>query len=162
MKYYTYISDAKVDMLFPQVPHEIKKKVATEFGFDLKFLSAKRKAESESEENRITRLEVVAEYLRKSGKVGSVDEPDDYIADTLLMRTGRIGSQLSSKKSTKNRINTGDFSPSQTRGLVIHMIRGIRLRSPPVFSWLFVKPFLFIGRLVSTPALSAELGRFHR
>lgn len=87
MKFYTYISDAKVDMLFPQVPHDIKKKVATEFGVDLKFLSAKRKAESESEENRITRLNVVAEFIRKSEKVGSVDEPEDYIADTLGMRT---------------------------------------------------------------------------
>jgi len=85
MKYYTYISDAKVDMLFPQVPHDIKKKVATEFGIDLKFLSAKRKAEAEPEENRITRLEVVAEFIRNSGKVGSVDDPNEYIADILQM-----------------------------------------------------------------------------
>src|SRR5260370_38180925 len=30
-KYYIYISDAKIDMLLPQVPHDLKKKVATEF-----------------------------------------------------------------------------------------------------------------------------------
>ncbi len=30
-KYYIYISDAKMDMLLPQVPHGLKKKVATEF-----------------------------------------------------------------------------------------------------------------------------------
>src|SRR5260370_39193076 len=90
MKYYTYISDAKVDMLFPQVPHDIKKKVATEFGIDLKFLSAKRKAEAEPEENRITRLEVVAEFIRKSGNVGTVDEPKEYVSDTLQLRTARI------------------------------------------------------------------------
>ncbi len=90
MKYYTYISDAKVDMLFPQVPHDVKKKVATEFGIDLKFLSAKRKAEAEPEENRITRLEVVAEFIRNSGKVGSVDAPNEYISDTLQLRTARI------------------------------------------------------------------------
>jgi hypothetical protein len=29
MKYYIYISDAKVDMLVPQLPHDIKKKVVS-------------------------------------------------------------------------------------------------------------------------------------
>jgi hypothetical protein len=36
MKFYLYISDAKIDMLLPQIAHEAKKKIATEFGFDLK------------------------------------------------------------------------------------------------------------------------------
>ena len=39
MKYYIYISDTKVDMLFPQVPHDIKRKVATQFGIDIKLFS---------------------------------------------------------------------------------------------------------------------------
>lgn len=62
MKYYIYISDAKVDMLFPQVPHDIKKKVATEWKMDLKLLSAARKVETESEDNRIARLETVVDF----------------------------------------------------------------------------------------------------
>jgi len=37
MKYYTYISDSKIDMLLPQIPHEVKKKMATKFGFDLSY-----------------------------------------------------------------------------------------------------------------------------
>src|SRR5258708_2610617 len=90
MNYETDICGAKVGMVFHQVHHDIQKKVATEFGIDLKFLSAKRKAELEPEENRITRLEVVAEFIRNSGKVGSVDEPNEYIADTLQMRAARI------------------------------------------------------------------------
>src|ERR1022692_4308702 len=32
VKYYLYISDAKVDMLLSQIPHEPKKKIALEFG----------------------------------------------------------------------------------------------------------------------------------
>jgi hypothetical protein len=43
MKYYLYISDAKVDMLLPQVTHKAEKKTSTELGFDLKVLSAKYK-----------------------------------------------------------------------------------------------------------------------
>lgn len=94
MKYYIYISDAKVDMLFPQVPHEIKKKVATEFGIDLKVLVAKRKVESESEDNRISRLEAVLSFIGKYGNVGSVDEPDEYFEDTMPMRFLSLGDSL--------------------------------------------------------------------
>ena len=85
MKYYIYISDAKVDMLFPQVPHEIKKKVSTELGFDLKLLSAKRKVETESDDNRIARLETVVEFIREYGNLGSGSKPDEYFEDTLPM-----------------------------------------------------------------------------
>jgi hypothetical protein len=86
MKYYIYISDAKVDMLLPQIPHEIKKKVATEYGVDLKFLIAKRKVESEAEDNRITRLEAVLAFIREYGNVGSVDQPDEYCEGIMPMR----------------------------------------------------------------------------
>lgn len=85
MKYYVYISDAKVDMLYPQVPHSIKKKVATEFGVDLRILKASRKAETESEENRITRLETILSFIHEYGRVGSIDNPDEYIEDVLSM-----------------------------------------------------------------------------
>jgi len=91
MKYYIYISDAKVDMLFPQVPHVIKKKVATEWKIDLKVLSTSRKTETEMEDNRIARLDAVVDYIREYGNVGSVDQPDQYIEDTLAMRWGPYG-----------------------------------------------------------------------
>lgn len=88
MKYYVYISDAKVDMLFPQVPHEIKKKVALEFKMDLKLLSESRKTETESDDNRIARLETVVDFIREFGNVGTVDEPNEYIEGILPMRWG--------------------------------------------------------------------------
>jgi hypothetical protein len=87
MKYYLYISDAKIDMLYPQVPHPSKNKIATKFGFDLKFLSASRSSETEQEENRITRLEAVVQFIRESGRIGSVDKPGDYFEGTLSMHT---------------------------------------------------------------------------
>ena len=75
-------------MLFPQVPHDVKQKVATEWKMDLKLLSASRKVETEGEDNRIARLEAVVDFIQQYGNVGSVDEPDEYIADTLSMRWG--------------------------------------------------------------------------
>jgi hypothetical protein len=86
MKYYIYISDAKVDMLFPQVPHDIKKKVALEFKMDLKLLSASRRVETEGEDNRIARLEAVVNFIREYGNVGLLDEHDDYLDDSLAVR----------------------------------------------------------------------------
>jgi len=94
MKYYIYISDAKIEMLLPQVPHTVKKKIATEFGIDLKLLSAKRKSEVETEESRISKLETVVTYIREYGNLGSVDEPDSYIEDTLPMKSGTLGGNL--------------------------------------------------------------------
>jgi hypothetical protein len=82
MKYYLYISDAKVDMLLPQVPHETKKKIAIDFGMDIKIFRAGRKSEEETEENRVTRLEAVVTFIREFGNVGTVDDPDEYIDDT--------------------------------------------------------------------------------
>ena len=78
MKYYVYISDAKIDMLLPQVPHEAKKKIATEFGVDLKIFKVGRKSEEEIEDNRITRLDAVVTFLREYGNLGSVEEPDEF------------------------------------------------------------------------------------
>ena len=86
MKYYVYISDAKVDMLLPQIPSTLKKKISKEFKIDLKILSASRKSEVEVSENRISRLEAVCQYIRDNTDVGSVNDPGEYIFDTLQMR----------------------------------------------------------------------------
>ncbi len=83
MKYYVYISDAKVDMLLPQITQEQKKKLATEFKIDLKILSASRKTETEMDDNRITKLEAVCEFIRQYGNLGTVDAPDEYIEDSM-------------------------------------------------------------------------------
>jgi hypothetical protein len=91
MKYYIYISDAKVDMLFPQVPHDIKKKVATEWKMDLKLLSASRRVETEAEDNRIARLETVVDFINQYGDVGSIDEPGEYIQGTETLKWGSYG-----------------------------------------------------------------------
>ena len=88
MKFYIYISDSKVDMLLSQIPHEQKRKIATEFKFDLKVLSASRKSEVETEDNRVARLETVIAFIHEYGNIGSVDDPNEYVEDELLMRWG--------------------------------------------------------------------------
>lgn len=94
MKYYVYISDAKIDMLLPQIPHEVKQRLATEFKFDLKLLSVARRSETESEDNRITRLEAVVAFIREYGNIGPVDQPDHYVEGTMEMRWGPYGDKV--------------------------------------------------------------------
>src|SRR6266446_5736775 len=91
MKYYVYISDSKVDMLLAQIPHDFKHKVALQFKVDLKILGASRTVETESEDNRVRRLETVCEFISEYGKLGTADEPDDFISDELKMRWGPFG-----------------------------------------------------------------------
>ena len=101
MKYYLYISDTKVDMILPQVPHETKRKIATQLGFDFKILKAGRKAEQETEENRITRLESVLSFIREFGNVGTVDNPDQFIEDSApMMQGGPFTSSMTPARST--------------------------------------------------------------
>jgi hypothetical protein len=47
LRYYVYISDAKVDMLLPQVDPGFARKWATEVGVSLPFVSAKRQVEAQ-------------------------------------------------------------------------------------------------------------------
>jgi hypothetical protein len=91
MKYYVYISDAKVDMLLPQISETHKKKVATEYGIDLKVFSAKRKVEQEENENRIARLEAVVSFIREFGNLGTVQKPDEYLEDSMPMYFRLLG-----------------------------------------------------------------------
>lgn len=87
MRYYIYISDSKVDMLLPQVPNQIKRKIADEFAIDLKIFSARRQTEVLDNDTRVSRLQVVEHHLRENASVGSVDDHEArWIADCLPMR----------------------------------------------------------------------------
>ena len=90
MKYYLYISDSIVDMLFPQIPQDIKKKVATEYKIDLKVFSAARKVETETPDDRIARLDTVCDFIEQYADVQSADGTGEYVKDTLLMKWGKL------------------------------------------------------------------------
>jgi hypothetical protein len=85
VEYYLYISDAKVDMLLPQISDAHKKKVETEYGVNFKVFAAKQKVAQDENEDRIARLKVVTEFIRDFGNLGTVEKPDVYIEDALPM-----------------------------------------------------------------------------
>jgi hypothetical protein len=84
LRYYYYISDAKVDMLLPQVDPGFAAKRTTEFGVSLNPLSGKRKRETVPD--RVVRLERVIQHLDDFCDVGTIDEPGQYFRGRLAMR----------------------------------------------------------------------------
>jgi hypothetical protein len=78
-KYYLYISDQKVDMLFPQVPVSIRMQTGTRFGItDGKPL--KEYSDLDRAGNRIFKLDAVLEFLRETGQIGTIDDPKAYFS----------------------------------------------------------------------------------
>ena len=84
------LSDAKVDMLYPQIAQPEKRKISTEYKIDLKVVAAVRKSEEEPDIGRIARLDVVCDFIREFSDVGSVDAPAEYIDDSAAMRWGPL------------------------------------------------------------------------
>ena len=77
-------------MLLPQIPHDTKRQIANEFKIDIKIFGAARRTETETEENRILRLETVAEHIYTNEDVGTPDQPETYFVGTLTMRWGPL------------------------------------------------------------------------
>jgi len=91
MRYYIYISDAKIEMLLPQVPDAFQQKIAAEIGFDIKLLKGKLATERSTLDNRIARLEVIERHLTSQEKVGSVEKRVSWIHGEVLARTVTLG-----------------------------------------------------------------------
>ena len=100
MRYYVYVSDAKVDMLLAQISDGTRKKIAQELSIDLKVLKLSHKQEIERTENRFKRLEVVEKYINANEWCGPLDEGHPYIYDTLPFRWGRLSREVKEAESS--------------------------------------------------------------
>lgn len=91
LRYYLYISDSKVDMLFPQVPDADQKQTAAKFGFDVKILSASFEVQQKKFKSGVARLQAVEAYIRTTQHVGTPRARSSWIAgavDAKLVNTG--------------------------------------------------------------------------
>ena len=91
MKFYEYISDAKVDMLLPQVPLAIKQRISSELGIDFKIFNAKIKSEVNTLENRIAKLRSVVQYVNENENIGTLENPEKWIYGETEASCGYIG-----------------------------------------------------------------------
>lgn len=94
LKYYIYISDSKVDMLYAQIPKSIKNGLAAELKLNIGMLSASLK-QGPLDETKYSKLQIVNRYIEKELELGSIDEPKEYIRGIAPVRWGSYGSSKS-------------------------------------------------------------------
>jgi hypothetical protein len=89
MKYYIYVSESKVDMLFSQLPPEEQKTIAAELGFDLKILQGKissQRVSGESNHSVIQRCQLIQKCIRNHDGVGRLTDTKPWVADLCIAR----------------------------------------------------------------------------
>jgi hypothetical protein len=90
LKSYVYISDSKVDMLYPQIPQNFLSKIAAELKINLGVLNL-TVGHQRAEKNRQDKLNLIIRYLKEEGAVGTVDSPKKYFEGVLPMRWRPFG-----------------------------------------------------------------------
>jgi hypothetical protein len=91
MKYFIYISDTKVDMLYSQIPQKLLDKIAVELSIDLKYMGTGVGAAikpNRPEETRYSKLRLITEYIEKHLPIGLIDTPNSYFKGSLSMHWG--------------------------------------------------------------------------
>ena len=91
MKYFVYVSDAKVEMLFAQIPRKITERISAELKVDFKVISLTLRPDSEPS-TRYGKVGVVSAYLHEHEPVGTVAMPKRYIEGTMPFRWTVVGS----------------------------------------------------------------------
>jgi hypothetical protein len=89
MRYYLYVSDSKVNMLFAQLPPELRNDAMRKMGVQ---------QSRDPETDRISKLEVVERFIREQCDVGSADSPAEYIAGTQTLAWGCTHGSLVAKR----------------------------------------------------------------
>lgn len=79
MRYFLYISDAKVNMLLSQIPSETKAVIEAKLGFNIGLLSGDIKTKRTSLEDKVQRLAAVEKHLLSTQVIGSCDKPEAWI-----------------------------------------------------------------------------------
>lgn len=93
MKYYLYVSDTKVDMLYAQIPRGLLDQLSAELKIDLKIVALTLRPNAEPR-TRYAKLRLVVEYLRRNEPFGWLVSPAAYFQQTLPVRWGIAGSTV--------------------------------------------------------------------
>ena len=87
---YLYVSETKIDMLYPQILKTILDNIDDESNINTGFGSTLT-AIPDSEKTLYDKLDLVSSYIEKEGTVGTVDSPLQYFKGMLPMRWGSYG-----------------------------------------------------------------------
>ncbi|NVC28581.1 hypothetical protein FCU42_15600 [Vibrio parahaemolyticus] len=93
MRYYLYISEPKVDMLYSQIPAKMLDNIAGKLTIDLKLIKTEF-SESPQEKTLHAKILMIEEYLQQCNFVGSTSAPNKYILDSSSMKMASYPSGL--------------------------------------------------------------------
>jgi len=85
MRYYHYISGAKLEMLYEQIAPEARERIAVDLGVNIGIVSANFRSEK-VENAHHQKIQILERHL--GGRVGSLLAPKPYIADTAIAAWG--------------------------------------------------------------------------
>jgi len=88
MRYYHYISESKVEMLFPQIPPKFLGGLKVELGFDFGLLKGKLAGEDVSPAGLIAKAQAVERYLEKQGEIVEAAEQHVWLRGSFTARMG--------------------------------------------------------------------------
>ncbi|WP_406358439.1 DUF7019 family protein [Streptomyces sp. NBC_00658] len=89
MRYYLYVSDAKLDMLFEQIDRGVLKRISAEVKVDLKLASVTLTRAENPAPARAAKLRVVERYIERHHFVGDIEKPgSEYFRGRMAMTWG--------------------------------------------------------------------------
>jgi uncharacterized protein DUF7019 len=89
LRYYLYISDAKLDMLFSQIGESILKRISAEIKVDLKLAGVTLREREQPIASRTAKLRVVEQYITEYHPVGTIRDPGpEYFRGHMNMQWG--------------------------------------------------------------------------
>ena len=97
LRYFTYISDAKVDVFLAQIPHQHKEKIASDIGFNIGVLSGKIASETNTLESRVSRVLAVERFIRDKASeetLGTPSQPQAWIQGSATATAVNVGKVL--------------------------------------------------------------------
>lgn len=87
VRYYEYVSAAKVAMLYPQIDASPKASASSEIGVDLKVVKASRRVDHRESSNLYSKLTAVEEWIYTNEPMGTVDDPNVWIYGRMPLRS---------------------------------------------------------------------------
>lgn len=90
MRYYQYISDAKAEMLFQQIPAGFLDGLKVELGFDFGLFKGKLSGEQPSKASRVARVEAVEKYLEQNDTLKSSPEEKSWLRGSYSAKVGYL------------------------------------------------------------------------
>ncbi|MDI5978239.1 DUF7019 family protein [Amycolatopsis magusensis] len=89
LRYYLYVSDAKLEMLFEQIDPALRRRISAEAKIDLKLASLALRRADHPHAARMAKLQLVERYIDKHHHVGTIQEPGrEYFRGSLPVQWG--------------------------------------------------------------------------